>query len=428
MALKHFTRVPGPGGHLLVDDDGHEFKPYTAYLRALDRKAVRASTKDRYTSAVARFLDFLTEFRALGTAATADHIADVIDAYPLFLRDGATPRVWSEAVPREMQVAYATSVGLPIGLAYGSIVPVVAAINFFLQVAKDEANKVLHALRAAGLDPAWEDLASVFRTVDGSEQWGWRQKQAFKQHSLVGAVVRVRPELERPRGLRNPIKGGVQIDLVDREFPLDRIADLLAQATSYRDKAYWACLAAGGLRPTEPLNILISDIDAAAGKLWVIDPEMRRFGREMPDSSRLRFKGRTMSAVYLWEPLKSAFWDALKDYLRYEFIPSDRDAHLFQRLDARGRGLPLNTVSYTALEKSFKKAVVRAGVPGLAGRGKTNIFRLFASAEAWKWRFWRPFLSEWSAFSRSETPGAAVEAESGHDYAAASSLGRRIRL
>ena len=42
--------------------------------------------------------------------------------------------------------------------------------------------------------------------------------------------------------------------------------------------------------------------------------------------------------------------------------------------------------------------------------------------------FLTPVLSEWSAFSRSEAPGAAVQAGSGRDYAAASSLGRRIRL
>jgi hypothetical protein len=97
------------------------------------------------------------------------------------------------------------------------------------------------------------------------------------------------------------------------------------------------------------------------------------------------------------------------------------------RLEQSGRINLLVSVREKGKER-FAPAPFPLVLASLAGRGKTNIFRLFASAEAWKWRFHRPFLSEWSAFSRSETLGAAVQADSGRHYAAASSFGRRIRL
>jgi integrase len=112
------------------------------------------------------------------------------------------------------------------------------------------------------------------------------------------------------------------------------------------------------------LNLRLSDIDVERQVLWVQDPELRRYGRQMTEGEVSRFKGRTMSRTYLFEPLRSAFFDALRRYLEEEFVPTDKHNYLLQKLDRDNRGAPLAQASDTARNNAFKAAVVRAGIAG----------------------------------------------------------------
>ncbi|HEY8381897.1 MAG TPA: site-specific integrase [Microvirga sp.] len=367
MALKHLTRAtlhrtPAGPEEVFIDDGGVEVEALARFRRHLDAQGHAAGTIKRYVEAAARFVDFMIECGAFGRPATPWVISEAVNAYPVFLRDGA-----GTAWPDLPSLAdYAHEIDFGIGLARSSFVPTLAGVNRFLRLAKDEALRGEAALRDRGIHVDWLDLGVTFAAVDGVELWSRFERERFKQQAVMGAVVRLRDRLERPRQLRSPVRGGIQVDLQNKEFPLDRIGDLLSAARTRRDAALWALLAAGGLRLHEALNLRMSDIDPGKGEVWVIDPNLQRFGREMPEEMRLRFKGRTMSRVFLYEPLASAFWDALGDYLRTEFVGSSDDANdfLFQKLDGSGRGEALVSASDTALGKQFKAAVKRAGVPG----------------------------------------------------------------
>lgn len=367
MSLKHLTRlnVPGSRGDLrlvYIDDQGVEVEALSRFKQHLDGRGYGADTIKRYHEAAGRFLDYLIECRAFGAPAQPSDIAEAVDAYPAFLRDGAAID-WPEL---PSLATYAEEIGFHLGLARNSFTPVMAAVNHFLRFSRDEALKTEQTLRDGQLTADWLDLRITFAAIEGVVRWSRAERDRLRQQTMIGAVVRVRDKLVRPRRLRNPLRGDVQVDLESKEFPLGRLSDLLSEARSHRDRALWALLASGGLRIHEALNLRLSDVDAATGELWVLDPANHRFGREMTPGQKVRFKGRAMSRVYLFEPLRTVFWEALDSYLRTEFVPSASavEEHLFKKIDGSGRGRPLVEASDTALEKQFKKAVVRSRVPG----------------------------------------------------------------
>ncbi|SDM48434.1 Phage integrase family protein [Methylobacterium phyllostachyos] len=366
MALKHLTRltITRPSGireDVFINDAGFEVDALVRFARHLDTKGYRATTAKRYVEAAARFVDFLIECQVFGRPARQDIIAGALDVYPLFLRDGV--EVEGPAFPDLSD--YAEDIGLRHGLARNSFAPVLAATNLFLRLGRAEAENAMSILRDQGLVADLQDLAVTFAAIDGVEAWSGLERERLKQHTLIGGCVRIRGQLERPRGLRSPLRGGSQVDLENKDFPLEHLSDLLDAARSHRDRALYALLAGGGLRLHEALNLRLSDIDATTGEVWVVDPDNRRFGREMPKRDRLRFKGRAMSRVYLYEPLLSRFWDEMRAYLRSEYVgTADDEQFLFKKLDGQGRGEALNDASDTALQKQFKAAVLRAGVEG----------------------------------------------------------------
>ncbi|SCY65531.1 tyrosine-type recombinase/integrase [Microvirga guangxiensis] len=358
MALKHLTRI----GDIYIDDDGNEVEPLSRFKQFLDQRGNSGTSKKRYLYAAARFVDYLIECRVFGEAALPARISDAMNVYPLFLRDG----VRIEAPEFTSLSAYAAEIGFVHGLAKRSFAPTIAAVNLFLRLAHDEGLKAISALAQEGI---WVDLLNLemtFSAIEGVVRWSRNEKDRFRQQAMIGGVVRIQDELVRPRGLRNPKHSGVQRDLESKEFPLAHLADLLAAANTSRDRALWALLAGGGLRLHEALNIQLSDFDVETGTVWVIDPDMRRFAGQMEDEDKKRFKGRLVSRVYLYEPLRTIFWEALRDYLRNEFIPSGtgNQDYLFKILGGSRRGKPLKDASDTAHGKQFKAAVRRAKVPG----------------------------------------------------------------
>lgn len=366
MALKHLTRMklPRPNGKEMVvyiGDDGYEVEALNRFDRHLDTRGNRPETRDRYLAAAGRFVDYLIECGAYGVPARPSIIAEAIDAYPVFLRDGA--RIDWPALPTLGE--YAGEIGFERGLAYNSMTPVIAAVNHFLRLARDHALRTADSLRDRTIVADWLDLQVTFAAIEGTQAWSREEQARLKQGTMMGGVTRLRDKLEKPRGLRSAVKGGVQVDLEHKEFPFSRLGDLLAQARTHRDRALWALLAGGGLRISEALNLGMRHFDATTGEIWVLDREKEWADSDLTERERLRFKGRTIARVYMYEPLRSVFWDALRSYLLTEYVGSaGNDDFLFKKLDGSGRGRPLVEASDTAVGKAFKAAVVRAGVPG----------------------------------------------------------------
>lgn len=132
------------------------------------------------------------------------------------------------------------------------------------------------------------------------------------------------------------------------------------------DKALWSLLLASGIRRSEALNLQWCDIDFAKREVYVLDPELLRYGREMSQDERdLRFKGRTVSRTYLFLPYRNWFFDYLSMYRKEEYrLPLDGNDFVFQYLISPHFGRPLREATDETLNSAFKSAVQRARIPG----------------------------------------------------------------
>lgn len=372
--LKNFTRVKTDKlGHttwVLLDESG---APVQAFSYFCERNWNYAfATQKRYAEVVAGFLDYLVEAKAFGTSAAPSkrYLNEVIDAYLVVLRDGSS--VICERISASLRLnpdnKWLADVCNALDrepLTANSFSNTLSAINRFLRLSESLAVEAYERATLLGLEHK-ESYSSLITALSGVDKLSAAEKRNMRMNSVLGSVMRFRGEgLTRPRRLINPA-APVQTDLRNRDFPIDRVLPLTSAATSWRDRALWLLLAASGVRVSEALNLQWSDIDIENQKVYVLDPAGRRLGGDLTTQERIRFKGREVSMTYLIQPFRQAFFQALEQYVKVEYVPPRKKTegnYVFQYVDPGARGKPYVGVSDSALNKSFKAACERASIP-----------------------------------------------------------------
>jgi integrase len=364
MSLKNLTRIEVESGYMgrtiwrLIDADGNFIEGFDAFSRNLiDKQHYSFTTRKRYSEVVSKLIDYFIEVGVVGKPTTEFQIRQAIEKYMHLLRDG--PKVEDEYLKK-----YANEISMKKGLSAKSFSPTIAAINLFLRFAQGLALEAVEKLRACGLQVMAGDHETLIKVVDDFTTLSSFEKQRLKQNSALGAVIRSCGEVQRPRGIKHFGRGHGQEDLECFDFPLTSVASLIKAATCHRDRVLWLAMGAGGLRMHEALNLQLAHIDVENRSIYVVDPENLRFGRQMTQDEKQRFKGRTISKTFLFEPLKSQFFKYLEHYLLHEYIPTIEHNYLFQILRGNDHGSPLKNASDISRVKSFKKAVTRAGIKG----------------------------------------------------------------
>lgn len=385
--LKNVTRVEtthlGRRSWILLDAEGEPIQAFTHFCRKNSDYAF--ATQKRYAEAVSRFVDYLVEAAVLSEPVSKRRINDVVDAYPVLLRDGShalTKRLkrrikdtaddaWLIAVAQALNVT---------ALAPNSFSNTLAAINRFLSLSESLAVETYERARIMGIEHS-ETYHSLIEALKGAKGVSHHEKIRMRQNSLLGSVIRFHGGgLTRPRRLRVDTEKP-QSDVIKQEFQLENIPALVGAAYTWRDKSLWLLLGASGIRPSEALLLEWSDIDIENQRVYVFDPERKRFGADMTRDERLRFKGRLMSMTYLFQPLRQMFFEALHQYVRHEFVPNrcnNGPNYVFQYVEGQRRGEPYIDVSAAALNKNFKSVSRRAGIPGpaLSGGDEWTIYSL----------------------------------------------------
>jgi len=386
MALVHVRKDEvnefGQKSWKLFDPSGVPISVFTEFCRKLQGLAY--ATRLRYTTVAARFIDYLYDVGVLGGHPVSRAVVnDAIDYYIALLRSGDK---LSLSVGKRERARYAEgdqvreaalrAVAQRLGiesLATGSWDNTLAALNKFLRVCallEREAKEI--ALLKGGIDKAlvseaeW-DYGPLLRAVEGAASFSAEEVQYLKHSTMLGGVIRFRgDELMRPKGLRKSSRQESQVDVDSLDFPAQQFPGLLLSATSWRDRALWTLLMSSGIRRSEALNLQWCDIDFATREVYVLDPDLLRYGREMlPDERERRFKGRTVSRTYLRQPYCDWFFAYLSRYRREEYrLPADRNDFVFQYLISPHYGRPLYQATDETLNAAFTSAVKRANIPG----------------------------------------------------------------
>ena len=386
MALIHVRKVRvnqfGIASWQLFAPDGVPISVFSEYCRKI--AGLKYTTRLRYTTVVARFVDYLYEVQLLGGAPVSRGVVnDSIDYYIALLRSGDQI---SLAVGKRERARYAEgdeareqalrAVAKRLGiepLAAGSWDNTLAALNGFLRVCsllEREAKEI--ALLKGGIEvrllaAAEWDYRPLLQAVDGVSAFSAEEARHLKHSTMLGGVIRFRGDiLMRPRGLRQSSRQQAQVDVDSLDFPEEYFPALLQSATSWRDRALWTLLLANGIRRSEGLNLQWCDIDFAARVVYVLDPDLLRYGREVAIEEReRRFKGRSMSRTYLRQPYRDWFFEYLNRYRKEEYrLPLDGNDFVFQYLISPHHGRPLHQATDETLNSAFTSAVKRARIPG----------------------------------------------------------------
>lgn len=357
-------------GWRLLDADGREIESFSRFSEFCQRYSQR--TAKRYLEVVGRFLDYLYAASVFEHPAPSAAILNaVIEAFPIFLRDGSEVVIsrfsrasaagasmqWQVKAARLLEWAPQKASSLPNTLA---------AVNHFLRLCRLIGLEELDRARVLGIAHC-ESPDQLLRVLATPEHVPSYQLHKMRQNSMLGSVAKFAGEISRPPGLRS---GAGRSQAEARDFPLAEIPALMQAATNWRDRALWLLMAAAGLRGSEARNILLDDVDFESERVYVLDPTGRRFAPHPTVRDQPRFKGRAIAATYLFPPLRQLFFDALERYLAHEFVPNYRQGeprYLFQFIDSDRAGEPYVNASDAAVVKSFKSAVARAGIRAKSG-------------------------------------------------------------
>lgn len=386
MALVHVKKKPanvlGEQSWQLRDPTGAEIVVFTEFCKKL--KGLALASRRAYTTAVSRFIDYLYEVQILGgTPVSRSSVNTSIDYYLELLRTGEKislavhqgDETWYDEGD-ELKEARLRAVARRLGiksLASGSWDNNLAGLNRFLNLCKEleqqshELALLKGGVKADLVHQAEIDYRPLLEAVDGVANLSRFEVNYIKQSTMLGGVIRFRGnDLARPKGLRKSSREVSQVDVDWLDFPEEHFEALLVSATTWRDRALWSLLHASGLRRSEGLNLQWCDIDFIKREVFVLDPNLLRYGRDItPEERERRFKGRTVSWTYLRQPYKDWFFEYLMRYRREEYhLPNDDNDFVFQYLIAPHYGRPLYQATDETLNSTFTDAVKRAGIPG----------------------------------------------------------------
>lgn len=383
MALRHLRRTKtGETGKItwvLYDPAGVRLSVFDAFNRLLTEETY--STKVRYTTVVARFIDYLYEIQVLGAAPVSKEVVnEAIDHYLALLSNGEKislcidDGMYADPADERKEAALRT-VAKNLGirsLAPGSWDNTLAPLNRFLSLCnrlEEEAREM--ALIRGGIDKeiidaSFHDYRPLISAVTGNTRLSNSEITHIKHCSLIGGVVRFKGKLTRPRKLKVNRRKHGRSPGREQAFPMEHFQRLINVCTHWRDKALWCLLAASGIRRSEALNLEWAHIDFKKQEVYVLDPDLLRYARNsLPNERANRFKGRDVSWTYLRQPYRSWFFELLRQYRINEYvIPADGNDYVFQYVNHPHQGKPLRLAADSTLNDLFVDAVKRAGIPG----------------------------------------------------------------
>ncbi|NIF29451.1 phage integrase family protein [Pantoea sp. Tr-811] len=170
-------------------------------------------------------------------------------------------------------------------------------------------------------------------------------------------------------------------------FPLDKISELISNASSHRNACLYALIAATNARDSEADQILWSDINIIKREVLLIDPTTRQHpsqayqGISELERNKLEWKGRGTPLTLMLEPYGSLFFYHLEQYMRYEY--NSGCGHNFIFHDHHGR--PLYLCDYSSVILHQFKIAAKKTLPnqpniakklGLHSLRHSNIFFL----------------------------------------------------
>ncbi len=334
--MKNFKLIKGKltalGMILIHVESKTIYAPYSRYIEVLHKKGLSINTINSYARHTAQFLDFLFELTVQSRKEKNTNAPQFIfDLYYDLLIDGRNS---------ENTLISRIAISLQRETVSNAIISgqIEAALTYYFELLKIEKE---HAF---------------FELFEYEHSFTERQKFKIQKSSWLSQCIRttdrslkaqVRVKLfPRASSRQKAIRKSDSFDTFEKGMPsndafellLKQQADLRQKMSLSKSRGYLidSMLAASGIRISEGLQVLISDINTKDQKLKIVDVNKRKYKGLTPhEKERLVSKGRATEKTLLIEPFATMFWDALKVYL--DNFYKDNMGHDFLLQKSNGR-------------------------------------------------------------------------------------------
>lgn len=341
---------------VLLGPDGQPISVFSAFAHTL-RNHPR-NTQCSYCRHLAEFFDYLIEVYALHNGqVTKLLLSEAIEAYGEFLQLG---------IDASSNIARAVAAQKPPGMnSSASLIPKKAAIRRFLRLSEDIRKEMAELARLKGKVEVHVDGDPLLPELGKRRELQSNEIRAMQANSMLAGVI-----AGGPKFIDCVVLGEGVGDIPyaeSRAFPYDKALEFIDALPAFRDKAFYAFLAASGCRSHEALQLLMEDIDVLDASVRLVDPRLRvghASYRTLSAEERavLAWKGRTTQQTLLIEPFASTFFESLKKYLENEYIAHGRHDFVFQFLTGAARGKPYLLSAASSRLEQFHRARKHVGV------------------------------------------------------------------
>lgn len=370
------VEVDGRKSFGLLDSDGRRIAAFDVFANSLLRSPL--NTRTAYCRNLAKFFDYLIEATShlvpVGASLVRDDLVDVLVAYREYLVYGGRSG---------NQLARQVNSMLPSPMVTASSCNLMhAPVRRFIELS-ETLRKHLEELAHHGLLVSAVDPIPLLPS-GGVLKIKQHQSTALLTNSVLAGVISGGPKLLKEAALPN-VGGAAPYD-EKRAFPFDAAVPLINAMPSWRDKALYSFCAASGCRISEALQLLWADIRTTDGTVKLVDPARRAndasyLALEPQERDRLVWKGRATQATLLIEPFASMFFDALEQYIRFEYMPHGLHQFVFQHRRKGMEGRPYFLSAAGSRNEVFHSAIAAciAGDDDRIGLGVHSLRHMYGT-------------------------------------------------
>ncbi|WP_367237299.1 tyrosine-type recombinase/integrase [Pseudomonas sp. Rh2] len=340
------------------DNFGKEFTPLSIHLRDLIESGSHQQSVRKSGPCVANFIDYF-HIASKYITPTKTAINTVFREYHSYLTAGEDS--FSETVRKVCETKPSPKVENSSSFNYHmQIIPFLKDLKNIQQTYEEYIENGL----TADQPETSQLIDSLMKITPSMSKVSKYEKAAMKHHITPMTAGSCKKQRRASYTGHIPYEESFAKTLEEHQFfPLDRITDLINNASSFRNACLYALIAATNARDSEADQILWEDINFSTREVLLRNPNTRSHPSEAYrgiseiDRNRLEWKGRGTELTVLLEPYGTLFFKKLEDYLRYEYNPSC--GHNFVFHDKHGKPLFLCDYS-TVILHQFKQAAAKA--------------------------------------------------------------------
>lgn len=333
----------------LYDQQGEPVEAFNRFIAHIYRTGstkLGEKARESYSRSTAKLFDYLVEAGMLDQSnpPTPETLSNALRMYPRFLIEG---RHSDDPILRRIAITLQIE---PVERE--SARTYIAGINKFLKVSRELSRKRENMFGQA--------ITLEIDAVNAEDERRRSEHEINRicESSVIAANMASAIKPTTPSAPLSISNGGARKPREAKDFPYMHLQGVIETCTP-RNKCLFYMMAAGGLRFSEAIAAKKPLINASTRKIRIEDPNNNRKSHDYSEESKYAWKGRDTAIIFLFEPLKTLFFDAYAEYI--EVRPTSDSDFLFLYEDNDHYGEPLIECSNTnnlngTLNLQFKSA------------------------------------------------------------------------